>query len=207
MTEYLPILIAAAVGYLLGSTPFGLVMTRLCGYGDIRKIGSGNIGATNVLRTGNKPLALVVLILDSGKGGVAVLLARFAFPEFGLTADSAPIFAGVAAVFGHNFPIWLGFKGGKGMATTLGTLIAIHWPVGIAACAAWLVVALLFRISSLSALVSLAAVPGFALLPILGGPDYQLAWAGAVLAILGWARHHTNIRRLLNGTEPRIGKK
>lgn len=207
MTEILPLLIAAGLGYILGSIPFGLVMARLFGYGDIRKIGSGNIGATNVLRTGNKPLALSVLILDSGKGAAAVLVARFLFPELGIASDLGPIVAGVAAVFGHNFPLWLGFKGGKGMATTLGTLIAIHWPVGLAACATWLLVAVLFRISSLSALISLAAVPGLALLPFLGGPNHALSWAGAVLAVLGWARHHANIRRILNGTEPRIGQK
>jgi glycerol-3-phosphate acyltransferase PlsY len=207
VTEHLPLLSAALLGYLLGSIPFGLVLTRLCGYGDIRKIGSGNIGATNVLRTGNKPLALAVLLLDSGKGAGAVMLARYLLPELGFGDPIAPIVAGVAAVFGHNFPVWLGFKGGKGIATTLGTLIAIHWPVGLAACATWLVVALIFRFSSLSALLSLVAVPVYAMLPILCGANPPLAWAGVVLAVLGWARHHANIRRLLNGTEPRIGQK
>lgn len=195
--------LAAAIGYGLGSIPFGLVLARLAGYGDIRKIGSGNIGATNVLRTGNKPLALLVLILDSGKGAAAVLIVRFLLDFM----PPAAIVAGVAAVLGHNFPIWLKFKGGKGVATTLGTLIALAWPVGIAACLTWLLVAVLFRISSLSALIALAAAPLFALAPVLDSPTYELSIGAAVLAVLGWIRHHANIRRLLAGMEPRIGKK
>lgn len=189
--------LSAILGYALGSIPFGLVLARLAGYGDIRKIGSGNIGATNVLRTGNKPLALATVILDSGKGAAAaLLLAYFLDPTAG-------IIAGVAAVFGHNFPIWLKFKGGKGMATTLGTLVAIAWPVGLGACATWLLVALIFRISSLSALIALAAAPVYAYFLHLP----EVAVAAGVLAILGWARHHTNIRRLVTGSEPKIGKK
>lgn len=200
-------LIAAAIGgYLLGAIPFGLVLTRLAGLGDIRKIGSGNIGATNVLRTGNKPLALAVLLLDSGKGAIAVVLAVAAFSPQD-AHGFAPLFAGCAAVIGHNFPVWLGFKGGKGVATTLGTLIALAWPVGIAACATWAVAAALFRISSLSALLALAGAPFFALtLPYITNPN-ALAIACGVLAILGWARHHANIRRLLAGKEPKIGQK
>src|ERR1043166_1476393 len=135
---------AFLLGYLLGSIPFGLVLTRLAGLGDIRKIGSGNIGATNVLRTGNKPLALAVLLLDSGKGAVAVLLAA----RFG---ENPALAAAVGAVLGHLYPVWLGFKGGKGVATTLGTLLALSWPVGLIGCAVWLLVALIFRISSAAA--------------------------------------------------------
>ncbi|RED50907.1 glycerol-3-phosphate 1-O-acyltransferase PlsY [Aestuariispira insulae] len=189
--------LAIAIGYCLGSIPFGLVLARIGGYGDIRKIGSGNIGATNVLRTGNKPLALATLLLDSGKGAIAVFLCGY------LLAPEAAIPAGVAAVFGHNFPIWLKFKGGKGVATTLGTLLAMAWPVGLGACATWLVVAALFRISSLAALVGLALAPAFAWYL----HQDLVMWASVILAILAWIRHHTNIKRLLSGNEPRIGKK
>ena len=140
----MPHVIAALLGYLLGSIPFGLVLTKLAGLGDIRSIGSGNIGATNVLRTGRKDLALATLLLDGGKGAVAVLIAR-------LVSEDLTVIAGGAAILGHLFPVWLKFKGGKGVATTLGTLIAVNWMVGIGACLVWLVVALLFRYSSLSA--------------------------------------------------------
>ena len=148
----IPLLILVAVlGYLLGSVPFGVVVSRAMGLGDLRKIGSGNIGATNVLRTGNKLAAFLTLVLDAGKGAVAVLLARAALGE-----DAAQV-AGGAAFLGHLFPVWLGFNGGKGVATFLGTLLALAWPVGLAACLTWLAVALLARISSLSALVAGAA--------------------------------------------------
>lgn len=193
----LDVAVAAIGGYLLGSIPFGLVLTRLAGLGDIRQIGSGNIGATNVLRTGRKGLALATLLLDGGKGAIAVGLA------WALLGGHAPLLAGFAAVLGHNFPVWLKFKGGKGVATTIGTLIAAAWPVGLAACATWLVVAALFRISSLSALVALAAAPVYAW--FLAGPEAALMAAG--LAVLGFIRHHANIRRLLKGEEPRIGAK
>ncbi|NFV81318.1 glycerol-3-phosphate 1-O-acyltransferase PlsY [Magnetospirillum aberrantis] len=189
---------AAIGGYLLGSIPFGLVLTRLAGLGDIRQIGSGNIGATNVLRTGRKGLALATLLLDGGKGAIAVGLAWAL-----LGGGNAPLVAGFAAVLGHNFPVWLKFKGGKGVATTFGTLIAAAWPVGLAACLTWLVVAFLFRISSLSALVALAASPVYAW--FLAGPQAAVMAAG--LAVLGFVRHHTNIVRLLKGEEPRIGAK
>jgi glycerol-3-phosphate acyltransferase PlsY len=186
--------IALAGGYLLGSVPFGLVLTRLAGYGDIRRIGSGNIGATNVLRTGNKPLALAVLLLDSGKGAASVLLALAVLGKAAMPA------AALGAVLGHLFPAWLGFKGGKGLATTLGTLLALAWPVGAIACGTWLLAALLFRISSIAALAAMAAAP-------------VAAWSlgdgvtGAVvlaIAALVWVRHLPNIRRLIAGTEPRI---
>ncbi len=192
----LPVAAALILGYLLGSIPFGLVLTRMAGLGDIRKIGSGNIGATNVLRTGNKGLALATLLLDGGKGGVAVLIAQYVDPGLG-------IFAGAGAMLGHLFPVWLKFKGGKGVATSLGTLLAVNWMVGLAACLTWLLVAVLFRYSSLSALLALALSPIFAL--AFGDPR-QAVFAG-FLAVLVWIRHHQNIRRLLKGEEPKIGKK
>jgi glycerol-3-phosphate acyltransferase PlsY len=190
------ILLALIGGYALGSIPFGLVLTRLAGLGDIRKIGSGNIGATNVLRTGNKALALAVLLLDSGKGAVAVLLAV----RFG---ENAALAAAVGAVLGHLYPVWLGFKGGKGVATTLGTLLALSWPVGLIACAVWLLVALIFRISSAAALTALATTPVAALLIY----TPTLAVVALLIAALVWYKHAANIRRLLDGTEPRIGRK
>ncbi|CUW38922.1 Glycerol-3-phosphate acyltransferase(Glycerol-3-phosphate acyltransferase,10-184) [Magnetospirillum sp. XM-1] len=193
----IPLILAALGGYLLGSVPFGLVLTRLAGLGDIRQIGSGNIGATNVLRTGRKGLALATLLLDGGKGAIAVGLVWVL-----LGRDLVPV-AGFAAVLGHNFPVWLGFKGGKGVATTIGTMLAAAWPVGLACIATWLVSAALFRISSLSALIALAASPGFAL--YLAGPEYALMAAG--LAVMGFYRHKANIIRLIRGEEPRIGGK
>ena len=188
--------VAALLGYLLGSIPFGLLVTRLAGLGDIRSIGSGNIGATNVLRTGRKDLALATLLLDGGKGAVAVLIAR-------MVNEDLTVLAGGAAILGHLFPVWLKFKGGKGVATTLGTLIAANWMVGIGACLVWLAMAVLFRYSSLSALIAVAASPFLALW--LG--TVPQAWLAAFAAILVWLRHHENIRRLLKGEEPKIGKK
>lgn len=194
----LPLLIVTAlVAYLVGSIPFGIVMARLFGLGDLRKIGSGNIGATNVLRTGNKLAAALTLILDAGKGGVAVLIARAFFAE-----DAGQI-AGFAAFLGHCFPVYLGFRGGKGVATWLGTLFALAWPVGIAAALTWLATAGLFRISSLAALVAAALTPLWAW--VLGFPT-TIALLVA-LAVLIYIRHHQNIARILAGTESRIGKK
>lgn len=189
--------LAMVLGYLLGSIPFGVVITRALGLGDLRAIGSGNIGATNVLRTGNKAAAAATLLLDGAKGAVAVLIARAALGE-----DAAQL-AGGAAFLGHLYPVWLRFKGGKGVATFLGTVLALAWPVGLAACAAWLVTAALSRISSLSALVAAAATVPLAWL--LGRPEVMVLCA--VLAVLVFLRHQTNIARLAAGTEPRIGKK
>jgi acyl phosphate:glycerol-3-phosphate acyltransferase len=189
--------IAILAGYLLGSIPFGLVLVRLAGLGDIRAIGSGNIGATNVLRTGRKGLALATLLLDGGKGAIAVVMARQ------LLGDDAVPLAGFAAILGHNFPVWLGFRGGKGVATTLGTLMAASWPVGVGCCAVWLVTAGLFRISSLAALMALMAAPLIAL--EVNSPQMALMALG--MAVLGFIRHHQNIRRLIKGDEPRIGQK
>jgi glycerol-3-phosphate acyltransferase PlsY len=187
--------LVALCGYLIGSIPFGLVITRALGLGDLRSIGSGNIGATNVLRTGNKAAAAATLLLDSGKGAAAVLIAR------ALLGEEAAQIAGGAAFLGHLYPVWLRFRGGKGVATFLGTVLALAWPVGIAACAAWLLTALVSRISSLSALVAAAAsVP---LAWALGHADIMLLCAG--LAVLVFWRHRANIARLAAGTEPRIG--
>jgi glycerol-3-phosphate acyltransferase PlsY len=191
---------ALFLGYLLGSIPFGLLLTRAAGLGDIRKIGSGNIGATNVLRTGNKPLALLTLLLDGGKGAAAVLIARYAFPSL---APEIALFAGAGAILGHLYPVWLGFKGGKGVATGLGILLALDWRVGALACVTWLAVALIFRFSSLSALLAFFLAPLYAWL--MAGP--RLAIFALLLGALVWWRHRENIRRLLKGEEPKIGKK
>jgi glycerol-3-phosphate acyltransferase PlsY len=188
----------AILGYLLGSVPFGLVLCRLFGYGDIRLIGSGNIGATNVLRTGNKPLALATLLLDSGKGAIAVLLAAH-FVDF-----NAAMLAGFFALLGHLFPVWLKFKGGKGVATTLGTLIALKPVLGLAACGIWLVMAVIFRYSSLSALVAVGLMP---LLAHYLYHDPNLSGLCAMIAALVWIKHRANIKRLFEGAEPKIGKK
>lgn len=194
-----PVFLAATaiLSYLLGSVPFGMVMARLFGLGDLRQIGSGNIGATNVLRTGNKVAAALTLILDAGKGAIAVLVARLAVGE-----DAAQV-AGFAAFLGHCFPIFLRFAGGKGVATFLGTLIALAWPIGLAACATWLVTAGITRISSLSALVAAAASPALAW--ALGRPEMILLCMA--LAVLIFIRHSANITRILAGDEPRIGRK
>jgi glycerol-3-phosphate acyltransferase PlsY len=189
--------LTAVAGYLLGSAPFGMVMARLFGLGDLRKIGSGNIGATNVLRTGNKPAAFLTLVLDAGKGAIAVLVARAA-----LGPDAAQV-AGFAAFLGHCFPVYLGFRGGKGVATFLGTVLALSFPVGLATCAAWAITAAVTRYSSLSALVSAVLCPVIAAL--LGRPDLSLLTA--LLAGLVLYRHGANIRRLLDRTEPKIGQK
>jgi len=190
-------LIAVAMGYLIGSVPFGLALTRLAGLGDIRSIGSGNIGATNVLRTGHKTLALATLVLDASKGAFALAVVDWGL-GWGLGSG---LIAGVAAVLGHNFPVWLKFKGGKGVATTLGVLLVAYWPVGVASCAAWLLVVGTLRYSSAAALAALTAAPFYAYW--LGAKS--VAVAAALLALLSIIRHHANIRRLMQGEEPKIG--
>ncbi|SLN62861.1 putative glycerol-3-phosphate acyltransferase [Pseudoruegeria aquimaris] len=198
ITTALPLLALTAVAaYLLGAVPFGIVMARLFGLGDLRQIGSGNIGATNVLRTGNKLAAFLTLVLDAGKGGIAVLIARQFIGE-----DAAQI-AGGAAFLGHCYPVYLGFRGGKGVATFLGTLLALSFPLGLIACATWLVTAAVTRISSLSALVAAVASPVAAVL--IGRADAALLCA--LLALLILIRHKANISRILAGEEPKIGKK
>ena len=187
--------IALLGGYLIGSIPFGLLLTKAAGLGDIRQVGSGNIGATNVLRTGRKGLAAATLILDGLKGAVAVLLARYFLGDQDLVV-------GTAAGLGHLFPVWLGFRGGKGVATGLGVLLAAAWPVGLACCALWLVAAKLLKMSSAAALAAFAAAPLFAL--VLSSADHALM--ALLIAVLVFWRHEANIRRLLAGTEPRIGK-
>jgi acyl phosphate:glycerol-3-phosphate acyltransferase len=189
--------LAGFLGYLLGSVPFGVVSARLFGLGDIRQIGSGNIGATNVLRTGNRKAAALTLVGDAGKGAVAVLVAR------ALIGEDAAQAAGLGAFLGHLYPVFLGLRGGKGFATFLGTLLALSFPVGLAVCATWLAVAALFRFSSLAALASALAAPVLAL--VLGAPE--VAGLAAVLAALVFWRHRENIARLLAGTESRIGRK
>lgn len=195
MIDYIFILIS----YLLGAIPFGLVLARLGGYGDIRKIGSGNIGATNVLRTGNKLLALLTLIGDSGKGAAAVLITGL------FVADPIIILAaGLAAIVGHMFPVWLGFKGGKGVATTLGTMLAVSPFLGLAMIGIWLLIAFTLRISSLSALTAFALAP---VLAYIWQGNEALAIFAAIIAALVFWRHSENIKRLLKGKEPKIGKK
>ncbi|AEP10251.1 glycerol-3-phosphate 1-O-acyltransferase PlsY [Micavibrio aeruginosavorus] len=192
------VLLFSVFGYLLGSIPFGLVLARLGGYGDIRKIGSGNIGATNVLRTGNKPLAFLTLILDGGKGALAVFIAN----HFG--SFDAAMAAGLFSILGHCFPIWLQFKGGKGVATTLGMVLALAPFTGLAACTTWLVVAVISRISSLSALIAMISMPVSAFVIY---HDIKLAAVCAGVAAFVWIRHKANIQRILKGEEPKIGKK
>jgi glycerol-3-phosphate acyltransferase PlsY len=194
-TPWTIILAAFALGYLLGSIPFGLLITRFAGLGDIRAIGSGNIGTTNVLRTGRKDLAAATLVLDTLKGTVAVLVAS----HWGLDAAIA---AGFAAFLGHLFPVWLRFKGGKGVATYLGLLVAFAWPVAILFAAAWVGMALAFRYSSLSALTASLVSP-LALLWLGHGREAGLF---AILTLLLWVMHRANIGRLAAGTESRIGR-
>jgi len=195
-----PALIAAiATGYLIGSIPFGLVLMRIAGLGDIRRIGSGNIGATNVLRTGNKSLAAATLLLDVGKGALVVLVVSRNWGFVGLM--DAGLFAGLATVLGHNFPVWLKFRGGKGVATTMGVLLGSLFPVGAVACGTWLLTAAVFRYSSLAALVALTAAPVYA--AWIGATPVALA-AGA-LTLLSIFTHRANIQRLIQGQEPKIG--
>ncbi len=196
MTVYLLI----AMGYLLGSIPFGVILTRLFGAGDLRQIGSGNIGATNVLRTGRKGLAAATLLLDGAKGAAAVLLARHFAPEMG---DDGAMIAGAAAMIGHCYPLWLKFRGGKGVATLLGLALALAWPIGLVFAAVWLGAVLLLKISSLGGMLGAVAAPIAAL--ALGHPTYAIGLAGLAVIVL-W-RHRENIARLRAGTEPRVGAK
>jgi glycerol-3-phosphate acyltransferase PlsY len=183
------------IGYLLGSIPFGLLLSYAFGEGDVRKIGSGSIGATNVLRTGNKAAAALTLLFDTAKGAAAVLIARE------LLGTDAALFAALGAFLGHLFPIWLGFKGGKGVAVSLGILLALYWPAALLAFGTWLVMVAIFRISSLSALVAAVMTPIYMLVL---HHEHEAALA-VVLALLVFVIHKDNIRRLLRGEEPRIG--
>ena len=196
MTDILQLFAVFVLSYLLGSVPFGVVLSNLFNLGDLRSIGSGNIGATNVLRTGNKKAAAGTLICDMGKGAVAVLLARH------FVGETAALIAGLGAFLGHLYPIWLNFKGGKGVATFLGVVLAINFIAGLIACAVWLITAYMGRISSLSALTASLIAPLW--LGLLQGP--QAALLGLVLAVLIWVKHRPNIERLLDGSESLIGK-
>ncbi|MCM5560014.1 glycerol-3-phosphate 1-O-acyltransferase PlsY [Pleomorphomonas sp. JP5] len=192
-------LVAALVGYGLGSIPFGLLLTRAAGLGDVRAIGSGNIGATNVLRTGNKKLAAATLLFDLLKGTAAVLIVRALMP----TVPEAATLAGVTAFLGHLFPVWLGFKGGKGVATYIGVLLGLFWPAVLIFAGVWIAVAYFSRYSSLAALVATVVVP----LSLWGLGYNVLAAVLALLTVIVWIKHHANIRRLLSGTEGKIGHK
>lgn len=189
-------LAALLLGYLLGSIPFGLVLTRLAGAGDIRAIGSGNIGATNVLRTGRKGLAALTLILDAAKGAAAVLILAAIWP-------GTENLAAIGAFFGHLYPVWLGFRGGKGVATLLGIALALSWPVGLAFAVVWLAALGLFRFSSVGGMAAAVAAPVAA--AALG--KWGLAWLFLLFALMVLWKHRANIRRLLDGTEPRVGAK
>ncbi|MDB5525671.1 MAG: plsY [Rhizobium sp.] len=193
----MPAIIAAVLGYLSGSVPFGLILTRMAGLGDVRSIGSGNIGATNVLRTGNKGLAAATLILDALKGTVPALLGmHFLGVEGG-------VIAGFAAFLGHLFPVWLGFKGGKGVATYIGVMFGLNWQMGLLFIAVWIATAAITRYSSLSALVATVAIP---VVQWVTG-DHKIAALAAIMSVIVWIKHHANISRLLSGTESKIGKK
>ncbi|GAA6209495.1 glycerol-3-phosphate 1-O-acyltransferase PlsY [Cognatishimia sp. WU-CL00825] len=196
-TGIFALMIWGLIGYLFGSIPFGIVITRVFGLGNLREIGSGNIGTTNVLRTGSKPAAAATLLLDGGKGAIAVLIARL------LAGEDAAQVAGLLAFLGHCFPIWLKFKGGKGVATFLGLMLALAWPVGIACCLTWLLTALIGRISSLSALVSAASTTFWVVLLGFG----QVFLLGIAVTLLVFWRHKENVARLRTGTEPKIGQK
>jgi len=193
--DFLPLLYATVLGYLCGSVPFGLLLTQAAGLGDIRAIGSGNIGATNVLRTGNRWLAAATLVLDAAKAAMPVLLAR------GLWGEEAAMLAGLGAFVGHCFPVWLGFKGGKGVAVFIGSLLALSWPVGLIFCAVWLFIAFARKFSSLAALTAGATAPIFAYVVV----DERLAATAALMALLLFFQHRENIVRLIAGTEPTIG--
>jgi len=188
------LLTALAGGYLLGAIPFGLILTKLAGLGDVRNIGSGNIGATNVLRTGHKRLAVLTLVLDTGKGAAAVLIGAYFGPDM-------MIVAALGALIGHLFPVWLKFHGGKGVATAAGLMLALAWPAALISIAIWLFFAMTFRYSSLAALIATLCIPPLSYW--LSTP--QIAEFSILITLLIWYRHIPNIRRLLNGTETRIG--
>ncbi len=190
-------LVCLALGYLLGSIPFGLIVTKLAGLGDVRKIGSGNIGATNVLRTGKKWAAAATLLLDGGKGALAIAIARQFYGIEGICL------AGMAAILGHIFPVWLKFKGGKGVATSLGVMLAAFWPAGLAMVLTWLAVAYISKVSSLSALTAALLAPAYAI----AFGNLPFAALALAITIVIFATHHENIRRLMRGEEPRIGEK
>ncbi|MDB9729864.1 glycerol-3-phosphate 1-O-acyltransferase PlsY [Amylibacter sp.] len=190
----LNIFMIAITGYLIGSIPFGVIIAKIMGLGNLRNIGSGNIGATNVLRTGNKLAAILTLIFDLSKGAVVVILARLLFD------DSAAQISGLGSFLGHCFPVWLGFKGGKGVATFIGITLALYWPAGILTCLTWISIAYISRISSLSALLS--SISSIVWIWICGMPNATFIMI--ILTIFIWVRHKENIKRIVKNTEPRI---
>ena len=194
-----PMILAAwaLAGYFLGSIPFGILVAQLMGLGDLRQIGSGNIGATNVLRTGSKLGAALTLIADAGKAGAAVLLAR------AVTAEDAAQLAGLAAFFGHCYPIWLRFSGGKGVSTFFGLLFALAWPIGLVAGTTWIIIAAIFRYSSLAALITALVTPLFVIIL----PQYQMLTISIAITFLIFWRHRENIRRIIDLKENKIGQK
>lgn len=211
MTIYTTLITCALGGYFLGSIPFGLVLTRMAGYGDIRKIGSGSIGATNVLRTGNKTLALLTLLLDAFKAGIAAYIAYKLVPSsdyifLGLYTKLnivASLLAGTAGVLGHIFPVWLKFKGGKGVASAFGFILITNYPIALLAFGIWLIMAFAFRYSSLSALTAATAVPFISFFMV--SPIYVIFYSFTVIVVI--ACHHSNISRLLKGQESKISFK
>jgi len=197
---YLSSITAVFIGYFIGSIPFGLVLSMMAGKGDIRKIGSGNIGATNVLRTGSKPLAILTLLLDGGKGAVAIIIMSNYADD---TSAYLPLLAGFGAFLGHLFPIWLNYQGGKGVATYLGILFAASWPTAVLTCATWLLAAIVWRMSSLAALVAAALAPIFGY--VFAGSN--LMFLCLAMSALVFIRHNENIQRIKSGNEPKIGNK
>lgn len=193
--------LSAILGYLIGSIPFGLILTKMAGYGDIRKIGSGNIGATNVLRTGNKTLALLTVLFDASKAGIAAIIARAIWGNGAADPVTVALVAGAFGVLGHNFPVWLKFKGGKGVASTFGFILATCWPVAVIALIVWLVMAFTFKYSSLSALTAAIFVP---IASYFFAPTSEYTWFYLCITLLVVARHHANIKRLLKGEESKI---
>ena len=198
MSAELIYILSALFGYLIGSIPFGLILTKMAGYGDIRKIGSGNIGATNVLRTGNKTLALLTVLCDASKAGIAALIAGACAGQYGVAAS---LIAGAFGVLGHNFPVWLKFKGGKGVASSFGFILATCPILALIALAVWLIMAFTFKYSSLSALTAAAIIP---LTSYFLAPSMEYTWVYTAIVILVIARHHANIKRLLKGEESKI---
>lgn len=201
MSAELTYALSAIFGYFIGSIPFGLILTKMAGYGDIRKIGSGNIGATNVLRTGNKTLALLTVLFDASKAGVAAIVARAIWGGGMADSITVALIAGACGVLGHNFPVWLKFKGGKGVASTFGFILATCWPVALIALLVWLIMAFTFKYSSLSALTAAIFVP---IASYFFAPTPQYTWFYLCITLLVVVRHHANIKRLLKGEESKI---
>ena len=205
LNYFLILMLFLFFGYFIGAIPFGLILTKLSGLGDIRNIGSGNIGATNVLRTGNKKIALLTLILDGGKGAFAIFLAAFFFKQLSISnllgLEIVQSLVAVSAVIGHCFPIWLKFKGGKGVATGFGSIIILNLMVGVIALLIWISIAKIFKISSMSALIAYLTIP---ILMFLNSTENYFIFASLLISCICWFQHKANIKRLINGSEPKI---